>query len=122
MPGVAVARHWDDLKRTSGRHRFFVHTADPRFGDGFNMVTLEAMAARLPVLSNRHPTSPVQHGVSDYLSHDLEGLRSYTQCLLEDRDLAAAMGAEARRIVQHKFSLPRFGKCFRRSIDRARKK
>ena len=122
MPGVTAARDWDDLKRTLSRHRFFIHTADPRFEDGFNMATLEAMAAGLPVLGNRHPTSPVRHGVSGFLSDDPEELRGYAERLLGDRDLAAAMGAEARRLVAEKFSMLRFAKRFRRSLDLARKK
>jgi hypothetical protein len=122
MPGVTPARDWDDLKRILSRHRFFVHTADPRFEDGYNMATLEAMAAGLPVLGNRHPTSPVEHGVSGYLSDDPEELRGYAERLLRDRDLAAAMGAEARRIVMDKFSMLRFAQRFRRSINTAKKK
>jgi glycosyltransferase involved in cell wall biosynthesis len=77
MPGATAARDWDALKRILSRHRFFVHTADPRFEDGYNMATLEAMAAGLPVLGNRHPTSPVKHGVSGYLSDDPAELRGY---------------------------------------------
>ena len=42
--------------------------------------------------------------------------------LLCDRDLAAAMGAEARRLVLDKFSMLRFARRFRRSINAAKKK
>jgi glycosyltransferase involved in cell wall biosynthesis len=122
MHGVTAARDWDDLKHILSRYRFFVHAADPRFEDGYNMATLEAMAAGLPVLGNRHPTSPVKHGVSGYLSDDPQELRGYAERLLQDRELAAAMGAQARRIVTEKFSMLRFAQRFRRSISIERKR
>ncbi len=59
MPGVAAAEGWDVLKEEFASHRFFVHTADPRYEDGYNMAVLEAMAAGMPVLTNRHPTTIV---------------------------------------------------------------
>ena len=48
MPGVEAAKNWDNLKETLQSHRFYIHTADPRYEDGFNMATLEAMAAGIP--------------------------------------------------------------------------
>ena len=59
MPGVQAAESWDELKAILAAHRFYIHTAHPDYEDGYNMATLEAMAAGLPVLGNRHPTSPV---------------------------------------------------------------
>jgi hypothetical protein len=56
LPNARVPAGWTDLKRTLQHHRFFIHSADPRLEDGYNMATLEAMAAGLPVLGNRHPT------------------------------------------------------------------
>ncbi|MFI5233211.1 MAG: glycosyltransferase family 4 protein, partial [Gemmatimonadales bacterium] len=66
--GVQAAQGWDDLKRHFASHRFFVHTADPRYEDGFNMAMVEAMAAGLPVISNAHPTSPIKHGVDGFVA------------------------------------------------------
>lgn len=68
MPGVEAAKNWDNLKEMLQLHRFYIHTADPRYEDGVNMATLEAMAAGMPVLGNRHPTSPIEHGKSGFLS------------------------------------------------------
>jgi len=103
-------------------HRFFIHTADPRFEAGHNMATAEAMAAGLPVLGNRHPTSPIKHGVSGFLSDNPQELRHYARILLEDRDLARLMGRQARRTVIERFSLHRFKHSFLRSIEIARRK
>ncbi len=120
VPGVRAAQDWGDLKQILRSHRFYIHTADPRFEAGHNMASLEAMAAGLPVLGNRHPSSPVKHGVSGFLSDDPDQLRRYAQILLEDRDLAASMGRQARKTVVEQFSLQRFKESFMRSIERAR--
>lgn len=122
MPGVEPAEDWSDLKRILSSHRFYIHTADPRFEDGYNMAALEAMAAGMPVLGNRHPTSPVEHGVSGFLSDDPDELRSYAKRLLDDQGLAARMGEKARRRVAQWFSLSKFKKRFTHSIQLARRK
>jgi hypothetical protein len=124
-PGVSgaagPARDWDDLKATFRRHRFYIHTAEPSLEDGYNMATMEAMAAGLPVLGNRHPTSPVEHGVSGFLSDDPAELRSYALRLLADRELAARLGRAAREVVAQRFSTARFQSGFSRSIRAARR-
>lgn len=119
MPGVQPSASWTDLKETFSRHRFYIHTADPRFEDGYNMATLEAMAAGLPVLGNRHPTSPVEHEVSGFLSDDSAELRGYALRLLADRELAGRMGQAARETIAKRFST-RFKQDFMRSLEFAR--
>lgn len=88
MPTVKASDNWGHLKKLLQSHRFYIHTADPRLEDGYNMATIEAMAAGLPVLGNRHPTSPVKHGLSGFLIDDPYKLRKYAKMLLEDRYLA----------------------------------
>ena len=122
MPGVEAAHDWDHLKRILQASRFYIHTADPRLEAGYNMATAEAMAAGLPVLGNRHPTSPVRHGVNGFVSDDPWELRNYARILLEDRDLAHMMGQQARKTVAEQFSAKRFRDAFLRSIEIARKK
>jgi glycosyltransferase involved in cell wall biosynthesis len=122
MENVLPADNWDHLKQIFSQHRFYVHTADPRLEDGYNMATLEAMAAGLPVLGNRHPTSPVEHGVSGLLSDDPAELRAYALRLLDDHDLARRLGAAAQKAVAEQFSLARFQKCFSHSIERAQRR
>lgn len=119
MPGVTPSRSWDDLKSILRSHRFYVHTAHPELEDGYNMAAFEAMAAGLPVIGNRHPTSPVEHGVSGFLSDNPEELREYALLLLRDRDLAGRMGTAARKIVNEKFSMQRFVSRFKKSIETA---
>jgi glycosyltransferase involved in cell wall biosynthesis len=122
MRDVRAANSWDHLKRTLQSHRFYIHTASPELEDGYNMATLEAMAAGLPILGNQHPTSPVEHGVSGFLSDDPAELRKYAHMLLEDNILATMMGKEARKTVIEQFSMNSFKEAFLRSIETARKK
>jgi glycosyltransferase involved in cell wall biosynthesis len=103
-------------------HRFYIHTADPRLEDGYNMASLEAMAAGMPVLGNNHPGSPVRHGVSGFLSDDPSELHGYAELLLANQDLAVRMGAEARKTVYQELSLKKFKEGFLRSIEKARQK
>ena len=122
MSGVTAANNWDELKEILQSHRFYIHTAEPRFEDGYNMATIEAMAAGLPVLGNRHPCSPINHGVSGFLSDNPNQLRKYAQMLLEDRDLAIKMGREGQKTVCEHFSKERFKRGFLQSIETAHRK
>ncbi len=122
LPGVEAARDWQHLKGILQCHRFYIHTADPRFEAGHNMATAEAMAAGLPVLGNMHPTSVVRHGFSGFISNNPRELQQYAQILLEDRNLATLMGRRARQTVIERFSLLRFKHAFTRSIEIARRK
>jgi Glycosyl transferases group 1 len=122
IPGVYSSRSWAELKEILRRHRFFIHTAHPDLEDGYNMATLEAMAAGLPVLGNVHPTSAVEHGISGFLSDDPKQLAAYAKLLLEDRPLSRAMGRAAQIRVAEKFSMQAFGTGMRRAITQARLK
>lgn len=121
-PGVSASENWDHLKAMMQAHRFYIHTAEPQFENGFNMATVEAMAAGMPVLGNCHPSSPIQHGVSGFLSDDPDQLRNYALILLKDRELAMKMGQEARKTVMSRFSIGSFRDSFARSIEIARQK
>jgi glycosyltransferase involved in cell wall biosynthesis len=122
LPGVQAARDWDHLKSILRAHRFYIHTADPMLEAGHNMATAEAMAAGLPVIGNRHPTSPITHGVNGFLSDDPRKLNEYAQMLLNDPDLARLMGQQARKTVEERFSPTRFKHAFLRSVEIARRK
>jgi hypothetical protein len=119
MQGVKPAADWNGLKQILSLHRFYIHTADPRFEDGFNMAMLEAMAAGLPVLGNRHPTSPIVNGVNGFLSDDPAELRGFALRLLADRDLALQLGSGARETVRRQFSPERFAEGFLSSLSAA---
>ena len=122
MPNVEAASDWDHLKRMLCSHRFLVHTADPRFEDGYNMAVLEAMAAGLPVLTNEHPTTIVQHGATGFIASTPAEMREHAQRLLADEELARDLGGRAREFVQRSFSAARFRVEFTRAIQDAKKK
>ena len=122
MPGVRATNSWDHLKRMLQSHRFYIHTANPELEDGYNLASLEAMAAGMPVLGNRHPTSPIEHSVSGFLSDDPAELCRYANMLLEDKILATMMGREARKTVIEQFSMTNFKEAFLKSIETARQK
>ena len=121
LPGAEPSRHWQHLKEILQSHRFFIHTAHPELEDGYNMATLEAMAAGLPILGNRHPTSPVAHGVSGFLSDDPAELRGFAERLLSDQALARRMGQAAQAVVLQKFSSLSFRKGMLEGIRRAQR-
>jgi glycosyltransferase involved in cell wall biosynthesis len=122
LPGVTAADSWDHLKKLLQCHRFYIHTAEPRYEAGFNMASVEAMAAGLPVIGNNHPTSPIKHGVSGFLSDKPAELRKFAMMLLEDKKLANLMGQQARKAAIEQFSLTRFRQAFLQSIETARQK
>jgi len=119
IPGVRASHDWLELKAILCHHRFFIHTAQPELEDGYNMATLEAMAAGLPVLGNVHPSSPVEHGVSGFLSDNPQTLRAHAIALLADRDLAASMGRAAQVRVAQLFSEASFRVAMLRAIEKA---
>jgi len=120
LPHVRAADNWDDLKHTLSRHRFYIHTARTDCEDGYNMATLEAMAAGLPVLGNPHPTSPIIDGVSGFLSDDPAVLHRHAADLLADPAQAAQMGQAARQTAINQFPISGFRTAFARSIETAR--
>jgi hypothetical protein len=119
LQGVKPAANWPDLKKILSLHRFYIHTSDPRFEDGFNMAMLEAMAAGLPVLGNRHPTSPIVNEVNGFLSDDPSELRGYALRLLDDRELALRLGLAASETVRKQFPPERFAQSFFSSVETA---
>jgi glycosyltransferase involved in cell wall biosynthesis len=122
IAGVSAAASWDELKQIFKSHRFYIHTADPRYESGFNMASIEAMAAGLPVLGNKHPTSPIKHGISGFLSDKPDELRKFATILLKDKEFANLMGRQARKIAIEEFSISRFAWSFNLSIEKARDK
>ncbi|MBL7152244.1 MAG: glycosyltransferase [Phycisphaerae bacterium] len=122
LPGISAARDWGHLKELLQSHRFYIHTADPHLEDGYNMATVEAMAAGMPILGNKHPGSPVKHGLSGFLSDDPSELRKFASMLLENRQLAVTMGRQARKTVIERFSTESFKEAFLQSVETARRK
>lgn len=118
--GVEPAASWDALKHELAAHRFFVHTADPALEDGFNMALIEALAAGVPIIGNRHPTSPIEDGVQGLLADSPQELAGHAERLLADDALAKKMSENARQLAQDRFSPGSFVSGFERAIASAR--
>ena len=73
--GVEAAENWEALKRLFAEHRFYIHTANPSYEDGFNMAMCEAMAAGLPVITNAHPRTPITDGVDGFVARSPDEAR-----------------------------------------------
>jgi len=122
LRGVAAANDWHHLKRMLASHRFAVHTTDPRYEDGYDLAVLEAMAAGLPVLTNRNATTIVQDGVTGFVSETPDEMRAQAQRLLGDEGLARELGSNARAYVTRHHSPDRFCEEFPKAVQEARKK
>ena len=122
MKNIYASHSWDHLKHLLQIHRFYIHTADILLEDGYNMATIEAMAAGMPILGNIHPSSPVKHGISGFLSNDPLQLRKYAQILLTNQQLALQMGQEAQKTAQELFSINTFIQRFEQAIRTAQRK
>ncbi len=119
MAGFQPSPNWGHIKELLVSHRFYIYTADPALEDGFDPALLEAMAAGMPVLGNRHPGSPIEHGVSGFLSDDPAELNRFARELLANQPLALHMGQQAQAVVLQKFGKDLFRRAFLRSIEQA---
>lgn len=105
----AVGRLDDaDLHALYERADVFVHAT--RY-EGSSLVTLEAMAHRLAVVATRAGGIPdkIEDGRSGRLANvgDANGLADALADLIQDAALRSSLGAEARRIVESRFSWQR---------------
>lgn len=88
------------------------HEADvfvmPTLFEGFGWVFIEAMAAGLPVIATRINAIPemVSHGETGFLIEpgDRADLAAKIRCLMENPDLAQAMGRKGRQVVEQTFN------------------
>ncbi|MFN0207580.1 MAG: glycosyltransferase [Planctomycetota bacterium] len=122
IPGAEPSRDFDDLARLYASHRFFVHTADPRLEDGYNMAAVEAMAAGMPVIGNSHPSSPVENNKSGFLSSNPAEAGAFATKLLNDISLAQTLGEAARERILQMFPVERFVTNLERAIETAQSK
>lgn len=121
IPGVRASSSWGDLREQYRAHRAYVHTAGEGLDDGYNLAVLEAMATGMPVVTTARSGTPVDDGVSGFVSNDLDELRRGAQALLEDPTLARRMGEEARKTALSRFSVAAFTSAWHRVIDEARR-
>lgn len=91
------------------------------------LAVVEAMTIGMPVVALATTELPdvIQNGVQGYISNDPDVLVAGMRRLVEDRDHALALGANARELAQQRFSLDRFARdwdgAFTRAIELRRR-
>jgi len=103
--GREGASTWEELKGQWAHGRALLSAQVEGHTDGCDYFVLAAMAAGMPVVSTGHSASPVVDGVNGFSAHDYHCLREKLAALLADRDLAARLGANARKTIQEQFSI-----------------
>ncbi|HNT86349.1 MAG TPA: glycosyltransferase [Candidatus Hydrogenedentes bacterium] len=119
IPDSMPARSFDELRAYYRRSRCLLHVTREAYEDGYNLVTLEAMATGLPIVALANPTSPLTDGVDGFVSYDAAVLRDRIEALLRDRELAREIGARGRETVARKFPLEAFVERWRAAIFEA---
>jgi len=110
---------WDKLKELMSSYRVYLNTTLAPYEDGYNLALLEAMATGMPVVSIANPTSPIEDGVSGFVSDDIVYLRSKVEELLGNQALADTLGKRARETVISRFPIDRFISDWRRVLGDA---
>lgn len=108
-----------DLHRRVARYRFLF---SPIRYTSLPLAVIEAMTIGMPVvaLATTELPSVIQDGVTGYLSNDLDALMARMRALLDDRDEARRLGANARRFALERFGLDRFRRDWNAAFAAAR--
>lgn len=106
--GLGEVPH-DELPRFSARYRFFFN---PIRYTSLGLAVCEAMMLGLPIvaLATTEMVSVIRNQENGYLSTDVDELVERMKELIGDRQLAARLGAGARRTARERFSIERFAK------------
>ena len=111
MESVRPAENWDDLKRLLSQHRFYIHTADPRYEDGYDIPMLEAMAVGKPVICT--PVGAhrevIRDGINGFVvkTGSAKQLAEKTVTLLTNKDLHEEISQTNASYVRRCFSADR---------------
>lgn len=104
--GVGEVRH-AELPAFAARYRFLFN---PIRYTSMGLAVIEAMAIGLPVvgLATTEMATAIENGISGYVDTDPDRLIQRMQLLLNDPELAAQLGAGARKRARERFSIDRF--------------
>ncbi|MEW6322989.1 MAG: glycosyltransferase [Acidobacteriota bacterium] len=98
-------------------HRAYVNLVNPHLEGPTPYPLLEAMAAGLPIVTLRHPESPVVDGVNGFACDDPRMLGARLRLLMEHPVSAIRLGTAARRSVFDRYSLTAFQAAWIRVLD-----
>jgi hypothetical protein len=114
-PDLASSRMtigWDDLKEQMRAYRVYLYTPIYPHEDGYNLGLLEAMATGMPVATLRSDTSPIRDGCEGFVCSTVTELREKVLFLLDNPELALAMGKAARDRVEQEFPVSAFAEAW----------
>jgi hypothetical protein len=96
-----------DLHRLTGRYRFLF---SPMRYTSLPLAVIEAMTIGMPVVALATTALPdvIQDGVNGYISQDPEVLIARMRGLLDDPELARAIGKRGQETARERFGLERF--------------
>ena len=104
IPGCRPSKNWDELRSFYRLYRAYLNlTREPEAG--YNLALLEAMASGMPVISLKHPSTPVRNGENGFLVEKVSEAVECARQLLADHDLAQRLGMCARDTIEREFSL-----------------
>lgn len=119
-PGSAVGwtpRNTAERRAAYRRHRVFVNLMSPH-ECGCPLALLEAMAAGMPIVTLTHPFTPIAHGATGLVGSTSAAVREHILELLEDRELALALGRAARQAAVDGFAPAAFRAAWQQVLGR----
>jgi spore maturation protein CgeB/SAM-dependent methyltransferase len=119
LAGSAPSTSYEELLEHYRQNRCMLHVSREEYEDGYNLAMLEAMACGMPVVALQNRTSPLTDREDGFLSHDAVVLRQRLEELLNDPDLARAMGERGRETVAEKFPIEAFAEKWTQAIFEA---
>jgi hypothetical protein len=106
----------NDVASTVGSYRFLF---SPIRHTSLGLGILEAMAAGVPVvgLATTELATVVRNDREGFIHTDLDQVVGFGHRLLEDRQLALELGANARQLVSRRFGMDRFAEDWSRLLE-----
>jgi glycosyltransferase involved in cell wall biosynthesis len=118
IPDSYTSRDWNGLRATYSRDRAYLNlTREPEAGH--NLALLEAMASGMPVISLKHPSTPIWNGENGFLVESTSEAVERSKQLLADHELARKLGRSDRETIEREFSLNVFCERWNRLLARS---
>jgi Glycosyltransferase len=89
---------------------------------GYNLSTLEAMATGMPIISLKHPESPIRNDYNGYVIKNYDELKIKIRFLMNNFDVAKKIGENARTTIETFFRIEDFKANWMEAIEKAIKK
>lgn len=107
-PGISKSiNNTQELVETIASHRYYLNTSQL---SPVPLSVLEAMSIGLPIVTTAKQELPsiINNGYNGFISNDPQELVNFCQVLINDAELAANMGVNARKTIEERFGLNQF--------------